>query len=173
MNIRKGNLQDLQEIKNLALTVWSQFKPELTSDNWTLLHDTLSNEKIYADMLNQCDSFICENETNEIIGFSFLVPSGNPTEIFTEQQCYIRYVTVSEKYSGRKIGQHLTEKCIEKAIENGEKYIALHTSEMMHAARHIYEKLGFRMIKEIGPRLGKKYWVYQLEVGEKKDIPSI
>ncbi len=167
VNIRNGNLQDLQQIKSLGLAVWSQFKTQLTDDNWNLLQENLSNEKRYADLLNHCDSFICENEANEIIGFVFLMPSGNPTDIFTEQQSYIRYLTVSEKYKGQKLGQLLTEKCIEKAIENGEKYIALHTSEMMPAARHIYEKSGFKIIKEIEPRLGKKYWVYQLDIDNK------
>ncbi len=164
MNIRKGNLQDLQQIKNLGLAVWSQFKSELTDDNWVLLQETLSNEKIYVDLLNQCDSFICEDEANEITGFIFLMPSSNPTDIFTAQQAYIRYLTVSEKCKGQKLGQLLTEKCIEKAVENGEKYIALHTSEMMPAARRIYEKSGFKIIEEIAPRLGKKYWVYQLDI---------
>jgi ribosomal protein S18 acetylase RimI-like enzyme len=32
----------------------------------------------------------------------------------------------------------------------------------MNAARHIYEKIGFKIIKELEPRLGKKYWLYEL-----------
>lgn len=90
------------------------------------------------------------------------MPSGNPTEIYNEQQSYIRFVTVSKKYSGQKIGQTITEKCIGRAREKSEKYIALHTSEMMNAARHIYEKLGFEIVRELEPRLGKKYWLYEL-----------
>ena len=164
MKIRKGNLQDIKQIHELAIAVWSKYKTELTADNWALLYNSLSDEKTFSKLIEQCDSFIYENDINEIIGFSFLMPSGNPTPIFNEQQCYIRFVTVSEKYSGQKIGQQLTEKCIEKAKENGEKFIALHTSEMMNAARHIYEKSGFKIIKELEPILGKKYWVYQLEI---------
>lgn len=40
----------------------------------------------------------------------------------------------------------------------------LHTSEMMGAARHIYESLGFKKLREIEPRYGKKYWLYKLEL---------
>jgi ribosomal protein S18 acetylase RimI-like enzyme len=35
----------------------------------------------------------------------------------------------------------------------------------MDAARALYEALGFKRIKEIDPIFGKKYWLYQLELG--------
>jgi ribosomal protein S18 acetylase RimI-like enzyme len=95
---------------------------------------------------------------------SFLVASGNPTEIYKSEQCYIRFVTVSEKYKGLNLGQKLTEECIEFAKNSGEKKIALHTSEFMDKARYIYGKLGFKIIEEIEPRYGKKYWVYEMSL---------
>jgi ribosomal protein S18 acetylase RimI-like enzyme len=164
LNIRQGKLQDLKQIKDLAVSEWAKFKSELTLENWEKLSHTLTNEKTYADLILLSDSFVCENNQGEIMGFGFLVSSGNPTEIYNNQQAYIRFVTVSKKYSGQKIGQTITEKCIEKAKENGERLVALHTSEMMNAARHIYEKLGFKIIKQLEPRLGKIYWLYELEL---------
>lgn len=162
MKIRLGNFSDLSAVKHLGQETWKQFEKELTLENWRQLSSIVSSESVYEDLLLNSTSFICENEIGEIIGMSFLVPSGNPTEIYTKEQCYIRFVTVSEKYKGLKIGQKLTERCIEFAKLNGEHRIALHTSEFMNKARHIYEKLGFRIIKEIEPRFGKKYWVYEL-----------
>lgn len=164
MRIRQGDLQDVKQIKELAISEWTQFKSELTPQNWEKLYHTLANDKTYIDLILQSDSFVYENDRNEIIGFGFLVSSGNPTEIYNDQQSYIRFVTVSKKCSGQKIGQTITEKCIKKAKENGERFVALHTSEMMNAARHIYEKLGFKIIKELEPRLGKIYWLYELEL---------
>jgi ribosomal protein S18 acetylase RimI-like enzyme len=162
MKIRQGNIGDLQQVKTLALNEWTQFEKTLTQENWSKLFATLTDEKTFNDLLLNSDSFMCVNEDDKIIGFSFLVSSGNPNDIYNEQQSYIRFVTVSSKYSGQNIGQKLTESCIEKAKENSEKYIALHTSEFMNAARHIYEKIGFKIIKELEPRLGKKYWLYEL-----------
>lgn len=164
MKIRQGHSEDLQQIKELAVTEWGQFKPLLTTENWEKLYKTLADEEMYASLIADSDSFVCENDQNEIVGFGFLVPSGNPTEIYNEKQSYIRFVTASKNYSGQKIGQTITEKCIEKARENGERYVALHTSEMMNAARHIYEKLGFQVIRELESRLGKKYWLYELAI---------
>jgi ribosomal protein S18 acetylase RimI-like enzyme len=98
---------------------------------------------------------------------SFIVASGNPTEIYSEEQCYIRFVTVSEKYSGLKLGQKLTEECIDFAKNNGEKKIALHTSEFMDKARHIYEKLGFKIIKRLSrdmvKNIGFTKWIYKYD----------
>ena len=56
--------------------------------------------------------------------------------------------------------------CIDIANRNGEKTIALHTSEMMDKARHIYESLGFTILREIDQRLGKRYWLYTLEIND-------
>jgi len=164
MKIRKGNINDLNAVKQLAQNTWKQFEKDLTYENWNKLSNNLSNENLHKDLLLNSISFVCENEKEEIIGMSFLVASGNPTEIYNKEQCYIRFVSVSEKYKGLKIGQKLTEKCIEFARNNGEKKIALHTSEFMDKARHIYEKLGFEIIKEIEPRYGKKYWLYELSL---------
>lgn len=164
MKIRKGNINDLISVKYLGQNTWKQFKEELTNENWQKLESLLSNEVLYKELLENSTSFVCENETEEIIGMSFLVASGNPTEIYNKEQCYIRFVTVSDKYKGLRLGEKLTEMCIEFAKSNGEKKIALHTSEFMGKARYIYEKIGFKIIKEIEPRYGKTYWLYEMSL---------
>lgn len=164
MKIRKGNINDLTSVKHLGQNTWKQFERKLTKENWNKLSNILSSENLYKDLLTNSASYVCENENGEIIGMSFLVASGNPTEIYSKEQCYIRFVTVSKKYKGLRIGQKLTEECIEFARNSGEKRIALHTSEFMDKARHIYEKLGFKIIKEIEPRFGKKYWLYEMSL---------
>src|SRR5689334_8989106 len=95
LKIRTGKLEDVAQIKNLAVAEWAQFRSVLTPDNWSKLHDALANEKTYADLMKQADSFVYENDEDEIIGFGFLVPSGNPTEIYNDKQCYIRFITAS------------------------------------------------------------------------------
>jgi ribosomal protein S18 acetylase RimI-like enzyme len=168
MNYRKGNSNDLKALKNLAIKSWRQFQNELTPENWKKLENNLSNDKTYIDLLENSYNIICINDSEEIIGMSFLVPKGNPTDLFDKDWCYIRYVTVDPNYCGQGIGRHLTEKLIQYAKDNGEKTIALHTSEMMNKARHIYESLGFTILKEIEPRFDKKYWIYTLEVNPKR-----
>ena len=148
----------------MAIKSWSEFKSELTNENWQDLYKTLTNEKTYTDLIEKSYFVVCENLNEEIIGMSFLVPNGNPTEIYDKSWCYIRFVTVDPDFGGNGIGKKLTENCIEFAKQSGETTVALHTSEMMDKARHIYEKLGFKILREIEPRLGKKYWLYSLNI---------
>lgn len=164
MEIREGNSNDLPGLKKLALDSWKQYRSVLTDENWNRLYSTLSADNTFIELLNNSCSFVCENNEKELIGMSFLVPSGNPTDIYTPEQCYIRFVTVSPAYAGRQLGQKLTEKCIEKAKETNESVIALHTSEFMDSARHVYEKLGFQISRELPSRLGKRYWLYELKI---------
>jgi ribosomal protein S18 acetylase RimI-like enzyme len=164
MIYRQANSNDLPGIKNLALVSWRQFEDNLEPAQWQILENSLKEDKTYSGLLEIAYSLICINDKEEIIGMSFLVPKGNPTDIYEETWCYLRFVTVHPKYTGKGIGRELTERCIHYASEKGERIIALHTSEMMERARHIYECLGFKVLKEIEPRFGKKYWLYTLNI---------
>ena len=172
MNItyRHGTKNDLPKLKDLAVNSWRQFQPKLTTENWKKLFDNLSNDATYAELLDKSTCFVSTTDRNEIIGMAFLVPKGNPTEIYDNDWCYIRFVTVDPKFEGQGIGRKLTNLCIDTARKNNETVIALHTSELMDSARHIYESLGFKVLKEIDQRLGKRYWLYKLGLNEANTI---
>lgn len=166
---RHGTKKDLQELKNLAIKSWTPFKEQLTEDNWDSLNTRISNDKTYTELIDQSTCIVCVSDNDDIIGMAFLVPNGNPTDIFEKEWSYIRLVSVDPKFGGQGIGRKLTNMCIDIAKQNGEKIIALHTSEIMNNARHIYESLGFRILKEIDQRLGKRYWLYRLDINEIKE----
>lgn len=164
MNFRKGNINDLEQLKELGLLSWVQFKEQLTNDNWNELYKIINNNDTYADLLKKSECIVCESNSKDIIGMAFLVPKGNPTDIYDERWCHLRFVSVNPTFRGKTIGKKLTKMLIEFAIQNNEQTMALHTSEIMKSAIHIYENLGFKILKEIEPRLGVKYWLYTLEL---------
>jgi ribosomal protein S18 acetylase RimI-like enzyme len=169
MNIiyRSGNKNDLAAFKSLAVRSWQQFKSELTPDNWQRLLNTLTDDEVYEKMI---DSSICivstTNEDTQLIGMAFLVPRGNPTDIYDKDWSYIRLLTVDPDFSGQGVGRKLTALCVEAARQNNESVVALHTSELMDKARRIYEGAGFKVAKELDQRLGKRYWLYMLELNK-------
>jgi len=161
---RKGNIDDLNNLKQVAIKSWGQFQTSLTDEHWKTLSDSLNDDNTYTNLLENSDCIVCSTAEDKIIGMAFLISSGNPTEIYDKEWSYIRFVSVEPEFSGNGIGRKLTEMCIELAKSNNEKTIALHTSELMDNSSHIYETLGFRILREIDQRLGKRYWLYKLDL---------
>lgn len=163
---RRADISDINKLKSLGIESYSEFSKVLTSTNWNKMNSFLESDDNLIKLIHQSIVFVCEKEL-DIIGMIYLVPNGNPTELFQENWSYIRFLGVNTKFRGYGIGTKLTNLCIEYAQVTNEKYIALHTSEFMDSARAIYEKRGFKKIKEIN-YLGKKYWIYLFELNYKK-----
>ena len=159
---RKANISDFNQLKTLGKQSYSEFSRVLTTENWSKMNSFLESDEKLVNLIKLSTVFVCEKEAN-IIGMIYLVPSGNPTELFQEDWSYIRFLGVSTDFRGHGIGQKLTDLCMDYAKETNETHIALHTSEFMDAARVIYEKRGFLKTKEI-EYLGKRYWIYLYEV---------
>ena len=158
---RTARPEDTDQLQALAIRSYNQFSGVLTSDNWAVFNGNLHKRETFVNLVNVSKCFVCE-EQDKIVGMAFLVPSGNPWDVFQADWCYIRLVGVDPARRGDGIAKELTKRCIEFARQSGEKTIALHTSEFMDAARHIYESVGFKVVKEIEPRYGKRYWLYRM-----------
>jgi GNAT superfamily N-acetyltransferase len=160
---RHGTKQDTGQLSKLGLCSYGQLKDHLTDEHWEVIRSSMAAEPTFSDLLKLSTCFVCE-DNGQIIGMAFYVPSGNPTSIFRDEWCYLRLVGVNPQYGGKGIGRKLTQMCIGLARETHEKTIALHTSDFMDTARHIYESLGFEVLKELPERFGRKYWVYTMDL---------
>lgn len=160
---RIGSIDDLDQLQELAIIAYGQFQTAFTEGNWEIFKNNLHNKQKLIDLFKVARCFVCLHN-NKIIGMAYIIPSGNPTDIFLSEWCYIRMVAVNPGYWGQGIAKKLTQMCIDYAKQNNETTIALHTSEFMHAARHIYENIGFKVFKEIPALFGKRYWLYTLEL---------
>ncbi len=163
MIFRRGTTADIEALHNLAISCYTEFADILAPEHWTDMESRLRNRESFTDLLTRSTSFICEVEGNAA-GAAYIVPSGNPAYVFQADWSYIRMVGVAPQYRGQGISRLLTEACIEHARNTGEHTIALHTSEFMNAARHIYESLGFEQQRELEPLFGKRYWLYLLRL---------
>jgi ribosomal protein S18 acetylase RimI-like enzyme len=164
---RTGSIADKEQLQRLVLAAYGKYAEVLGKEHWEKMKSGMENDATLLELLAKSTVFVCEAE-DAIIGMAFLIPSGNPTEHFDTTWSYIRWVGVDPRYEGRGIGKALTRMCVEQAMATNEQTIALHTSEFQNAARHIYEGMGFNVKKEIGPILGKRYWVYTMELGVNK-----
>jgi GNAT superfamily N-acetyltransferase len=157
---------DLPALQSLAVASYGQLKTNLTPANWNKLEALLISDDNFPVLIQSCYGFVCEEE-NQLLGMAFLVPSGNPTKIYSGETSIVRMVGVHPDHGGKGIAQTLTRLCMEKAKQTGEKKISLHSAEVMYAARHIYEKLGFKKIRLLDEHYGLAYWLYELEIDDR------
>jgi DNA-binding MarR family transcriptional regulator/GNAT superfamily N-acetyltransferase len=103
--------------------------------------------RIVADFLTEFDPkrercWIAEVNAQNV-GHIFLVK--HPTEPSTAK---LRLLLVEPSARGLKLGSALVEECVNFASSVGYKKITLWTQSILAAARHIYQKAGFRLVEE-------------------------
>lgn len=161
--LRIANVNHAAQLTELGLLSYGQYFHLMADAEKEKMKTNLSNQEKLLELLKTSTCFIYL-DGDKVIGMAHILLSGNPWDFYPANWSYIRLVGVHPDYSGKGIGKALTMKCIEFAKEHNEKIIALHTSEMMDAARHIYESLGFKIDRELEPRFGKRYWLYTMNL---------
>ena len=163
MIYRTAEKNDLKDLVELALASYGQLKSYLTESNWKKMQAVIESPDNFPILVRVSHGFVCE-DAGRLVGMAFLVPGEIPSKIFPKGTSHIRLLGVHPSAVGNGIAQKLIRLCMEKAAETGEHAISLHSAEIMFAARHIYEKFGFKKIRLLDSHYGLQYWLYHYEI---------
>ena len=147
MKIRKINIDDLEELRNLSIQTFKETFEEVNTeeDMQKYLLENLSIEKLKSELENPNSEFYFAENNNEILGYLKLNFKDAQTEKLEENHFEIERIYVLKAFLGQKIGQILFDKAIEIGREKNLEYVWLGVWEENHRAIRFYEKNGFEI----------------------------
>jgi ribosomal protein S18 acetylase RimI-like enzyme len=145
IQVRQAGAGELDEVENLVKTAYREFQPLMPAVAWKKWMDNIS-EAIQAP---ERVVLVAEYQ-GKIAGAVTFYPDAAQAHQgqWPAGAASIRLLAVSPASRGRGYGQVLTQACLKHARERKIPTIFLYTGTFMTAARHLYEKLGFKRAPE-------------------------
>ena len=155
IGLRDFHPTDADRINELAVSAFEQFKDAYT--DWPVFRSRISAMSALAGtgelIVAQCGG--------DIVGaVAYIGPGKEKASFFCAEWPVMRMLVVAPEARGRGIGRALAEECLARARRDGADTFALHTSELMHVALPMYQRMGFKWHAAAPDIHGVKYGIY-------------
>jgi ribosomal protein S18 acetylase RimI-like enzyme len=161
--IREAFPEEFNDIALLAIEAYREYSQVLTPENWSLMQTNLTKLSAVA----RVGTLLVAVQDQTLVGTVIYHPPGvSDRQVFQPDWASLRMLAVAPQYRSEGIGKRLSMACIERAKQDNAKIIGLHTSELMVAARNMYQRLGFQQDIELPPHFNLRYWRYILRLIE-------
>jgi ribosomal protein S18 acetylase RimI-like enzyme len=161
--VRDALVQEVNDVASLTVEAYREYSHALTPDNWEIMRTNLSN---VAAIAKQGCLIVAQRDQALVGSVVYHPPGASDSRLFQPEWASLRMLAVSPRHRGQGIGQQLSLECIRRAKQDKAEVVGLHTSELMAAARQMYEKLGFKQEIELPRHFGIQYWRYVLKLTE-------
>lgn len=155
MNLRTYHPADAPRIDELAVIAFRQFKDAYT--DWPAFRSKISN----MSALSESGEIIVAELDGAIAGaVAYIGPGKEKAAFFRPEWPVMRMLVVAPDARGHGIGKALAEARLARAARDGADVFALHTSELMHVALPMYQRMGFTWLAPAPDIHGVRYGIY-------------
>lgn len=143
--IREGTPEEQDEIETLVKTAYREFQPIFPADRWEAWMDNIW-ETVHS---GQGVAIVVESQ-GKLQGVVKFYPHAGQAGMgqWPKEAASMRILAVHPDSRGKGYGILLVRECLRRARALKIHQIYLYTGTFMQAARHIYEKLGFKRALE-------------------------
>jgi len=154
---RRVGLEDIAALQQIGrATFFETFSESDTPENMaTYLAEGFSEEKLTVELSCEGSEFFFALEDDKVIGYLKLNTGKAQTESQDSNALEIERIYVLSAYHGKKVGQILYEKAIQRAESLDATYIWLGVWEENPRAIRFYEKNGFEAFDKHVFKLGE------------------
>lgn len=164
--IRNADPNDFGDIEYVLVLANEEYEQQLPPHVWKLWRENV-NETIHSGT----GEFLVGVCGEAIVAFvQFYIDASESTmDEWPKGSACIRMLSVLPEFRGRGYGAALTKECINRARAKKISSLYLQTGRIMHAAKRLYEKLGFKRDarfdeKPFGPEDHTFAYRYDLDV---------
>jgi ribosomal protein S18 acetylase RimI-like enzyme len=92
----------------------------------------------------EAELVVAVDDAGALLGTVTIAPPGTPwAQVAGPDHLEFRMLAVAPAARGRGVGEALTRRVLDRAVELGLRGVVLSSSQDMHAAHRLYERLGF------------------------------
>jgi ribosomal protein S18 acetylase RimI-like enzyme len=145
IKIRQAGAAEWDEVESLVKAAYREFQPLMPAAAWERWMDNIS-ETIHSPL----GRLLVVDNQGRIEGAVKFYPDAAQSHLgqWPAGAASMRLLAVPPAHRGRGYGRLLTRACLKRARGLKIPTIFLYTGTFMAAARHLYEKLGFRRAPE-------------------------
>lgn len=159
--IRDALNSEFDEVASLNVEAYREYARVLTPDNWEKMQTNLAN---VSEIAKPGRLIVAEQDRSLVGAVVYHPPGASNPRLFQPEWASMRMLAVLPQYRSQGIGVQLNLECIDRAQQDKAETIGLHTSELMVAARKMYERLGFERDIELPSNFEIRYWRYVLRL---------
>lgn len=160
LSVRDIRPSEYEDVAGLSVEAYQEFADGIAPEDWATMRSNVRNVEKRA---KEGNVIVAERDGRLVGAVAYYGPGTPRHERFPSEWALVIMLAVRPADRRKGIGRLLTEECIRRARQDGARQVGLHTSELMIAARSLYEDLGFRQQRKFR-MYGLRYWVYVLEL---------